>query len=55
MVFVKTTLMFRMTVPVLAAAAALLAAGCASTDEAYFLNTESKANVFVAPVPCGQA
>ncbi len=44
--------MFRKTVPVLAAAAALLAAGCASTDEAYFLNTESKANVFVAPVPC---
>lgn len=27
----------------------LLLAGCATVDESYFLNTDSKANVFVAP------
>ena len=43
----------RMVLPVLfALAAAFLPGGCATTDEAYFLNTESEANVFVAPVPC---
>ena len=34
----------------LAGSVAVLPA-CTTTDEAYFLNTESKANVFVAPIP----
>ena len=43
----------RLLFPVLpAVATVLLISSCATTDEAYFLNTESKANVFVAPVPC---
>ncbi len=32
---------------------ALLATGCATVDEAYFLNTVTKANVFVAPMARG--
>ncbi len=36
---------------VLAGLGALLISGCATPDQAYFLNTSSSANVYVAPVP----
>jgi curli biogenesis system outer membrane secretion channel CsgG len=37
----------------LAASASLLLVSCASTDEQYFMNTESDANVYVAPTGSG--
>ncbi len=36
----------------LAAASVASIVGCATADEEYFIETESKANVFVAPIPC---
>lgn len=35
-----------------AVVAAAMIGGCATTDEAYFRNTQSEANIFVAPIPC---